>query len=231
MSIFYEYDQDDFKASLIVDPGDLNAQILGLNLASATIQYINMNGDGNNFTVEIYFNQSLSVEDKTTLDNYIAIYEYHLYDNYFAIVRDIKSIGTNGGTFTAGLWVTRELTDIEGNQNFCALNNDQITIYPGLYTISVSATACGVQNHQMRLYNVTNNTTTAVSNNGFCSTTENDVVKIDQYLKLNAITTFEIQHQCSQTSETNIGFGRASGFGESEVYIVCTIVPQNPAVQ
>lgn len=218
----YIYTQADFTNSTIVDINDLQNQINNAGITSAQVEYINYSGGPNNtFSVDIFFNGTLSEADQTTLTSIVNNYVYVSYQNIMASVSDTRTPGTNGGTFTSGSWVPRTLNTIAGSQNFCTLNNNQFTLIPGTYHFDIGACACGVQNHQFRLWDVTNNVLVAVSTNGY-TTGSNDFLTISEGVIISVPTTYEIQHQCVQTV-ADYGFGRAVGFGEPEVYCFITI--------
>ena len=138
-----------------------------------------------------------------------------------------QSVGTNGGTFTAGSWQQRNLTNISTVGDAITLSNNRFTLAPGLYSLQITAPAYQVGSHQIRLQNVTNNTTalwgtSAFSSNNSGSQTSSGILA---QLSVSLPTTFEIQHQCSIT-EANDGFGIATGFGDFEVYTTVRIVSQ-----
>lgn len=219
----YSYTQTDFKNATQIDINDLQNQINNLALTSAQIQYINFSSGNNpgDFTADLFFNQALSSADHTALSNLIINYVYVSYANIMASISDTRSTGTNGGTFTSGSWITRQLNTIDGSQNFCTLNNNQFTLIPGIYHLEIGACACGVQNHQFRVWDVTDNILVAVSTNGY-TTGSNDFLTISMSVNLSSVTTYEIQHQCVHTL-VDYGFGRSVGFGLPEKYCYITI--------
>lgn len=219
MEYSVEYTQDDFKSPL-TDPYDLQCKIYDAGLT--TISYINSLYESESaFTVSIFFTETLSSEDRALLDDLIANYTYVYYENLIATVRDSRDAGSNGGTFTSGSWVTRALNTIEGSQNFCTLSGNQFTLRPGKYQINAVTCACGVQNHQFRVYNVTDSETVAVSQNGF-TMNSNDSLSVTAVVIIAANTTYAVQHQCSKTIN-DYGFGRGVGFGEREIYTTVVI--------
>lgn len=222
----YTYTEADFLNANIVDINDIQNQINNLGLISAQVQYINYSvGVNGSFTVDIYFNNQLSVNDAAAVTNLINNYIYVSYDNISARISDKKDPGTNGGTFNSGMWVTRPLNTIEGSQNFCILNNNQFTLIAGNYHLEIGACACGVQNHQFRLMNVSNNSVVDVSLNGY-TTGNNDFLSLAVNINITEPTSYEIQHQCVN-SVINYGFGRSVGFGEPEVYCYIEITKLN----
>lgn len=220
----YDYTQIDFKNTTQIDIIDLQNTINNSSILSAQVQYINYSeGPKNTFSVEIFFNQALSDEDQILLGGIVENYIYVSYSNISARITDSRTAGTNGGDFIAGQWNTRDLNTIAGSQNFCTLKSNQFTLIAGIYHAEISAAAFGVENHQIRLRDVTNNITVAVSPNGY-TTFSNDLLNISTTVNIADVTTFEVQHQCSKTVKCD-GYGRGCGFGENEIY--CQVVIQN----
>lgn len=76
--------------------------------------------------------------------------------NRSALYSDQKAFGTNGGTFTAGAWQTRDLNseDYDG-QNIGTLAANAVTLVAGTYLCIAFAAVNNVGIHRLRLYNVT----------------------------------------------------------------------------
>lgn len=222
MSSAYTYTNTDFtNSSSDVDPGELTATINSLNLATSLL-YINSDVESNGtFSVELNFAGALSNADKSTLDSTIAAYTTQKYLNLFAKLTDSRSVATNGGTFTAGAWQTRTLNTLAGSQNFVSLSNNQFTMQSGTYSLQINAVSNNVQNNQLRLYDITNSAVVDVSISSYSSNT-NSLSSLILDLTIATSTTYEIQHCCNAT-QADIGFGRASGFGENEVYLTILI--------
>ena len=218
MSFKYTYDQDDFVNASNVDIEELQNFVIPQSTITASINHIDMIFDDPIFTVDIYFDTELPLSEKAELDSIISNYQYQQKNDTVCILKDIKSAGTNGGIFTAGSWQTRTLNTLEGNVNFVTLNisTSEFTIQPGIYTLSISSPACNVQNHQIRLFNVTDNQY-VMGNNAFSSGGVMTTSNLTYYEIVQNPTIYKIQHICSYTSP-NIGFGRATGFNSEEVY-------------
>lgn len=213
MTTSYTYDQDDFlnASNVNVDQlqNEISAQLPG-------VLYINMSQDGPNFTIETVFDEELSEPDKTILDDLIENYQYIEQYDTICILKDVKPVGTNGGTFTKNIWQTRDLNHIEGVVDFVTLEDNQFTLKEGKYSITSRAPAFDVRNHQTRLMNITDNIETI----GSCSYSWKGSVSLSeiyQIIEINAPKTFEIQHICSETN-SGTGFGVASGFDTEEIY-------------
>lgn len=134
-------------------------------------------------------------------------------------VRDEKSSGTNGGTFTSGSYQTRTLNTVKTNEvTGASLSSNQIILPSGTYFIIASSPAYAVSNHKAKLYNITDSsdvifgTTEHAWNNGYNTTHS----FIRGRFTISAQKTFEIQHRCGSTVSTE-GFGTSSSMG-TEVY-------------
>lgn len=151
-------------------------------------------------------------------------------------IKDEKTSGTDGGTFSSGAWQTRVLNTINkpsgtGTQVQLAVapaGANQLRIEDGLYRIVSRAPAFAVFSHTSRLQNVTDAVTEIV---GSVSTSQvvilGDVsvsisVIDDVFVVSGGPKIYEIQHRCD-TTNTGDGFGVAAGFGVSEVYTQVTI--------
>lgn len=145
----------------------------------------------------------------------------------YAILRDEKASGTDGGTFTSGDWRTRDLNTKLVDEIGITLSSNQFTLSAGTYRLRASAPAKGgVIRHTTRLYNITDDevalsgTAELLVNTGNHSTSHAWLVG---NLELTKDTTFEVQHQCQQTVSTN-GFGLAIGSSFAVAVEVYTIV-------
>ena len=131
--------------------------------------------------------------------------------------QDSKAPGTDGGGFTAGSWLTRDMNTLAVNQIGATLDTKQITLPAGTYFVEGWATAvmCGM--HQARLRDATNavtlvqgtpdksDVTTATTNKSF----------IRGVFTLASSAAVEVQHRCA-TTRADDGFGKASDFGVGE---------------
>lgn len=129
-----------------------------------------------------------------------------------ALVRDLKGSGTDGGTFTSGDWRTRDLNDLSGDNSFVSLSGDTIVLDSGTYIVTIVAPARLVDQHQCRLFNVTDNTTEAVgvavnANAASSSSDLSAVVSVNASQKK-----YLVQHRCESTV-TDDGFGQAASWG------------------
>lgn len=139
-------------------------------------------------------------------------------------IRDEKSAGTTGGTFTAGSWQTRDLNTLDGDSDFITLSSNQFTLPKGKYIIEASPIAASVNNHAAKLRNITDSTDDIIGPN-MQTTTGTFVHSISPVIgtiEIASAKTFEIQHQCSTTNPGD-GFGNAGNFGVTEIYTIVKI--------
>ena len=148
----------------------------------------------------------------------------------YAIIADQKANGTQGGTFTADQWQTRdlnaELRDIDG---IVSISSNQFTLAAGSYLIKASAPAKRVNKHQIRLQNITDSTTVeygtseqAYGGSSYICTRS----FLSVQLTISASKVFEIQHRCSET-ESNTGLGQDLTFGGVELYTLVEIYKES----
>lgn len=221
MATTYDYTPIDFAAAVteISNVDYLRVKIDELGLSSV-LDAIATNDSGVNKVFSFTFTTALSPGDKTLLDGLIAIY-LDPSDALRCTISDSKTPGTNGGTFTKDIWTTRDLNNIDLNVAFLSLNSNIITIDPGVYVINVRAPSCNVQSSQIRLRNITN-TTYILGSNSYSSNGIVTNCNLISRFEFDVQTQFDIQHICEKTI-TNIGFGRASGYGTNEVYTILFI--------
>jgi hypothetical protein len=141
------------------------------------------------------------------------------------IVADEKANTTAGGTFTAGAWETRELNTVRYNNiTGASLATNQITLPIGTFRVSATAPALKVNQHLVKLYNITDSSDDiigAMASSDAGDNTQNNS-SLSGIITLATPTVFELQHRGTATFATE-GFGRAASFGVDEVYSVITI--------
>lgn len=143
-----------------------------------------------------------------------------------ASIRDEKTVGTNGGTFTSGAWQTRDLNVSQDPNSIVTLSSNQFTLGAGTYMIDASAPADFVGSHQARLQNITDATTALVGTSSICGNTvveDLTVSRIAGIFTIAGTKTFEIQHQCTSGGAGTYEFGRAAGFG-TEAYTQLNLI-------
>lgn len=133
-----------------------------------------------------------------------------------AYVKDVKSSGVGGGTFTSGAWQTRDLNNLSGD-NFLSVSSNQFTLTPGKYDVEITAPAYEVNFHQARLQNITDAIrqilgSVSYSESGASGNVSN-ISRIVGSFELSSQKVFEVQHRCT-TSGT---FGNAGSIAD-EIY-------------
>lgn len=139
---------------------------------------------------------------------------------------DQKPSGIDGGTFTAGTWITRDLNQIITNSSNIALSSNRITLLPGTYEISVSAPGYRCGKHKIRLQNIIKDITEKNGTAAYSSITTDGSVSnsvLEVTLIITETTEYEIQHRCSDT-KIDDGMGLSTGFDDSEVYTIVKII-------
>jgi hypothetical protein len=144
----------------------------------------------------------------------------------YAIIADQKTSGTSGGSFTAGAWQTRDLSDtpIADPDSIVSVSSNQFTLGAGTYLIEGSAPAYHLNQHQLRLYNATDSSVVQYGQSAYA--TSGDNVQTNAYvfarLTITASKTFELQHRSSLTKTTN-GYGIGTDFGNTNIFAVVKI--------
>lgn len=136
-----------------------------------------------------------------------------------AIITDTKSQGTDGGTFTSGVWDKRELNTIEETNSFATIASNEITLPSGKYLIKAKVPAYSVGLHQGRLYNETDTIVVKYGNTND-SGSGNSVLQnfsyINTIIDINSTKNYSIQHYGTTTQNAN-GYGIAGNLGD-EIY-------------
>lgn len=138
----------------------------------------------------------------------------------FLHIRDEKANTTQGGTFTAGAFRTRDLNTVKTNTIAGAsLASNQITLPAGTYFMQGYPTAFRTNGNISRIYNVTDSTEVALGQNNtsgdtFTSQSPSNVTCI---VTITGTKVFELQHKC-QTTAATIGFGIRAECGTTEIY-------------
>ena len=141
-------------------------------------------------------------------------------------VNETQASGTQGGTFTSGAFRTRTLnTSVQNTITGASLASNQITLPAGTYFITAIAPAFSVDNHTLRLFNITDTTQVLQSNNAYAlsGTNTQTAAIVSGTFAIVASKVFEIQHLSANTKATN-GFGAAAGMGINEIYASASIV-------
>lgn len=141
-----------------------------------------------------------------------------------AVIGDVKSNGTPGGTFTSGAWRTRDLnTELSDDWSLVTISANQFTLATGTYEIQAFAPAYSVNAHQARLRKVSGTPATISTGSVERASTNGSVTKsIVMAGTVEGANTYEIQHICQDTIASN-GFGTSGSFSVSEVFTLIYI--------
>jgi len=145
----------------------------------------------------------------------------------FAIYRDTKTAGTNGGTATSGIWNVRSLTDtqIEVGSSISRPNSSSstFTLSPGTYEIDAKSPIFNTGLHQARIYNLSTKTEVL---SGTDETAAAATVQTSSFITGVIISTgtfnYQIEHKVQSTGATT-GLGQATGYGQKAVFTILKI--------
>ena len=139
-------------------------------------------------------------------------------------IANAPTSGTDGGTFTSGAWRIRTLDTIQSDASgLTTLSSNQFTLPAGTYILQASAPALQVNDHMIRLYNVTDSAVTAYGTtewvgNPTLGNSAQTRSRVNVRFTLTGTKTFRIEHYCTATV-TTVGFGNSLGLaGVNELY-------------
>ena len=141
-------------------------------------------------------------------------------------VSDTRTSGTNGGSFFSGAWRLRELNTITspGTSTDVTLSSNQITIQDGIYWLFCIAPGKEVDEHKVRLQNITDATTVLVGTSSDSGSNQVNSMIMGYLTVTSGPKVFEVQHQSNNTREVD-GFGRATGIsGFEEIYTIINFI-------
>ena len=134
-----------------------------------------------------------------------------------AYLKDVKTNGTAGGTFSNVGIQTRDLNNVSGNSEIVDLSLNQFTLQRGTYIIEAAAPAHNTDSHKSYLYSVTDSVIKAVGGSVTAAASSDTVSILYYFVTILDNHTYEIRHQCTTTVASN-GFGTANSFGVDEIY-------------
>lgn len=162
-----------------------------------------------------YFNgANWDTLDGSNTINYISNVT-NITNSGITLIKDVKASNVDGGTFTSGAWQKRDLNTINGDVTNISLLNDTIRIDSGIYAISISAPAFSVDNHQVRLFNISTNTVEASGTMCYSNLFASSSSLLSAIVVVGSNTEkFVVQQRCSST-RTIDGFGKGSSWAEN----------------
>ena len=144
----------------------------------------------------------------------------------YAIIGDVKSNDTDGGTFTSGDWRTRDLnTELIDPDGIVSISSNQFTLQAGSYFIEAQAMAYRVNRHMAKLYQTSGTPadiafgTSMYANSAYNG---NNFSFVRARVTISTATTYEIRHQ-GATNHSTFGFGLGSNFSTTELFTVVKI--------
>tara|TARA_A200000159_G_scaffold107844_1_gene100575 strand:- start:184 stop:732 length:549 start_codon:yes stop_codon:yes gene_type:complete len=138
-----------------------------------------------------------------------------------ALLADVKSANTAGGTFTAGDWYTRDLnTEVYDPDGITSLSNNQFTLQPGTYIIEWSCVFFDVQLTNTRLYDQTGTAVVGTGMSMYGNPPDNGygICNGSCQVTPTVASAYKVQHRCTST-KSSTGFGLASNMGIDERYV------------
>ncbi|MCK5601038.1 hypothetical protein KAR91_04160, partial [Candidatus Pacearchaeota archaeon] len=98
---------------------------------------------------------------------------------------------------------------------------NQITLAAGTYRVKAHAPALQVNNHKVKLYNITDAVDLIIGSSAYASSfaAVSNKSFLEGRFTIEDSKILELQHRCGAT-KTNNGFGLGSGFVVTEVYSV-----------
>lgn len=142
----------------------------------------------------------------------------------YILLKHTATSGTHGGGISSGDWRTRPINteEVDTGSN-ASISSNQITLAAGTYRCRIMSSVGYVGAHKARLRNITDGSTEL---EGTSETNTTGTILVTQTpswivgrFTLAASKTLEIQHRVDVTRDTE-GFGRATGYGETEVYCI-----------
>ncbi len=147
----------------------------------------------------------------------------------YAIICDQKSLGTDGGTFTAGAWRTRDLnTEITDADGIVSISSNQFTLQAGSYLIEVLAPAYKSNRHMIQLYQTSGSATNIQEGTSMYASAGGagyNVAHLFARVTISGATTYEIRHY-GESTETTYGFGIGTDLS-TEIYTVVKIFKES----
>jgi len=156
----------------------------------------------------------------------------------YAAICDEKTAGSNGGTFTTGSWVTRDLNKtLFDTGSIVTISSNQFTLGAGSYLIKWSAPACQVNMHQTRLFDHAGvGAAIATGSPENAEATMAGYPAVDNKVSNRSIgvwrvspsgsNTYSIEHYCSSTRADH-GLGVGANFGRPETFTIVEIFKES----
>jgi hypothetical protein len=120
----------------------------------------------------------------------------------------------------SGDWRKRPVnTIVQNDDDICSLSSNQITLDAGTYRCYITAPAYVVVNHQARLYNITDSGVTLSGTAERAGDNAQSSSVIAGEFTIAAQKTFELQHRCSTSNNSN-GMGAGVSWADTQIWAV-----------
>lgn len=149
-----------------------------------------------------------------------TVVEYQFTPWSIALISEVQTSGTDGGTATSGAFFTRTLNTLsDPNSIITSLAANQFTIAAGTYYFEALAPANEVGRHKAKIRNITDSTDTliGVSSGSTTATSVDAPARVEGFVVIASPKTFELQ-QIVEVTNASTGRGVAGSFGVDEVY-------------
>ena len=147
----------------------------------------------------------------------------------YAIIGDEKSAGTDGGGFTSGAWRTRDLNaELSDPDGIVSISSNQFTLAAGSYLVVASAPALGVNNHKLKIYNITDSADVQIGTTEYAHASDYSTKRsfVSSRFTISGSKVFEIQHRCETTKATT-GMGRGYSMSVVELFTLVEIYKES----
>ena len=147
----------------------------------------------------------------------------------YAIIGDEKSAGTDGGGFTSGAWRTRDLNaELSDPDGIVSISSNQFTLAAGSYLVVASAPALGVNNHKLKIYNITDSADVQIGTTEYAHASDYSTKRsfVSSRFTISGSKVFEIQHRCETTKSTT-GMGRGNSMSVVELFTLVEIYKES----
>ena len=147
----------------------------------------------------------------------------------YAIIGDQKSADSDAGTFTSGDWRTRDLnTELSDPDGIVSISNNQFTLAAGSYLVKASAPALGVNNHKIKIYNITDSADIEIGTTEYSHASDYSTERsfVSARFTISGSKAFEIQHRC-ETTKSSTGLGRGYGMSVVELFTLVEIYKES----
>lgn len=143
----------------------------------------------------------------------------------FATFNETQANNTDGGASVATTFTTRVLnTTVVNDITGCSLATNQVTLPSGSYVVTVLSPFRNTNLTKIRLFNVTDSTTTAIGQNTNMDSAGavGGVATLQAQFTIAASKAFAVQYYC-QSAVATFGLGRAVNASVNEIYTTIQI--------